>query len=170
MTLVSKSVGIWDDIVNPIYGCVVEITPDIIIGVVAIGTLGTQALPNKERNLSIRNQKVFKYWAQYKEISSKFKWIVLNLGHQQLILLSSQYCTWNISNRNQEREKVPSLENASTTPMGISGKGLQVHTITVKTIFMFWDKQGNIEHSHKCLLKDLMKLSVEYITSSCYRY
>ena len=89
----------------------------ICIGVVAIGTLGTQALPNKERNLSIRNQKVFKYWAQYKEISSKFKWIVLNLGHQQLILLSSQYCTWNISNRNQEREKVPSLENASTTPM-----------------------------------------------------
>ena len=88
-----------------------------VIGVVAIGTLGTQALPNKERNLSIRNQKVFKYWAQYKEISSKFKWIVLNLGHQQLILLSSQYCTWNISNRNQEREKVPSLENASTTPM-----------------------------------------------------
>ena len=87
------------------------------IGVVAIGTLGTQALPNKERNLSIRNQKVFKYWAQYKEISSKFKWIVLNLGHQQLILLSSQYCTWNISNRNQEQEKVPSLENASTTPM-----------------------------------------------------
>ena len=70
----------------------------------------------------------------------------------------------------QEREKVPSLENASTTPTGISGKGLQVHTITVKTIFMFWDKQGNIEHSHKCLLKDLMKLSVEYITSSCYRY
>ena len=87
------------------------------IGVVAIGTLGTQALPNKERNLSIRNQKVFKYWAQYKEISSKFKWIVLNLGHQQLILLSSQYCTWNISNRNQEQEKVPSLKNASTTPM-----------------------------------------------------
>merc|ERR1712131_456397 len=88
-----------------------------IIGVVAIGTLGTQALPNKERNLSIRNQKVFKYRAQYKEISSKFKWIVLNLGHQQLILLSSQYCTSNISNRNQEREEVPSLENASTTPM-----------------------------------------------------
>ena len=90
------------------------------IGVVAIGTLGTQALPNKERNLSIRNQKVFKYWAQYKEISSKFKWIVLNLGHQQLILLSSQYCTWNISNRSQEREKVPSLENASTTPMSMT--------------------------------------------------
>ena len=31
------------------------------IGVVAIGTLGTQALPDKERNLSTRNQKVFKY-------------------------------------------------------------------------------------------------------------
>ena len=31
------------------------------IGVDAIGTLGTQALPNKERNLSIRNQKVFNY-------------------------------------------------------------------------------------------------------------
>jgi len=31
------------------------------IGVVAIVTLGTQALPNKERNLSIRDQKVFKY-------------------------------------------------------------------------------------------------------------
>ena len=33
----------------------------MIIGVIAIGTLGTQALPNKERNLSIRNQKVLKY-------------------------------------------------------------------------------------------------------------
>ena len=98
-------------------------------GVVAIGTLGTQALPNKERNLSIRNQKVFKYWAQYKEISSKFKWIVLNLGHQQLILLSSQYCTWNISNRNQEREKVPSLENASTTPMGGCNLNLTVQNL-----------------------------------------
>ena len=31
------------------------------IGVVAIGTLGTQALPDKERNLSIRNQKVSKF-------------------------------------------------------------------------------------------------------------
>jgi len=31
------------------------------IGIVAIRTLGTQVLPNKERNLSIRNQKVFKY-------------------------------------------------------------------------------------------------------------
>ena len=29
MTLVCKSVGIWDGIVNPIYGCGVEITPDI---------------------------------------------------------------------------------------------------------------------------------------------
>ena len=27
----------------------------VTIGVVAIGTLGTQALPNKERKLSIRN-------------------------------------------------------------------------------------------------------------------
>ena len=33
----------------------------VTIGVVAIGTLGTQALPDKERNLSIRNQKVFMY-------------------------------------------------------------------------------------------------------------
>ena len=40
------------------------------IGVVAIGTLGTQALPDKERNLSTRNQKLFKYWSQYKKISS----------------------------------------------------------------------------------------------------
>ena len=31
------------------------------IGVVTIGTLGTWALPDKERNLSIRNQKVLKY-------------------------------------------------------------------------------------------------------------
>ena len=29
MTLVCKSVGLWDGIVNPIFGCGVEITPDI---------------------------------------------------------------------------------------------------------------------------------------------
>ena len=29
MTLVCKYIGIWDCIVNPIYGCGVEITPDI---------------------------------------------------------------------------------------------------------------------------------------------
>ena len=29
MTLVCKSVDIWDGSVNPIYGCGVEITPDI---------------------------------------------------------------------------------------------------------------------------------------------
>ena len=29
MTLVCKSVGIWDGIVNPIYGCGVKITPNI---------------------------------------------------------------------------------------------------------------------------------------------
>ena len=29
MTLVCKSVGIWDGIVNPIYGCGVEKNPDI---------------------------------------------------------------------------------------------------------------------------------------------
>ena len=29
MTLICKSVGIWDGIVNPIYGCGVEITQDI---------------------------------------------------------------------------------------------------------------------------------------------
>ena len=29
MTLVSKSVGIWDGIVNPIYGCKVRMTPGI---------------------------------------------------------------------------------------------------------------------------------------------
>ena len=29
MTHVFKSLGIWDGIVNPIYGCGVEITPDI---------------------------------------------------------------------------------------------------------------------------------------------
>ena len=29
MTLVCKSVGIWDDIVNPIYGCGVKMTTDI---------------------------------------------------------------------------------------------------------------------------------------------
>ena len=28
MTLVCKSVGIWDGIVNPIYGCGVKIAPD----------------------------------------------------------------------------------------------------------------------------------------------
>ena len=29
MTLVCKSLGIWDGIVNPIYGCGVKMTPDI---------------------------------------------------------------------------------------------------------------------------------------------
>ena len=29
MTLVCKSVSIWDDIVNPVYGWGVKITPDI---------------------------------------------------------------------------------------------------------------------------------------------
>ena len=29
MTLVYKSVGIWDGIVNPIYGCGVKMTSDI---------------------------------------------------------------------------------------------------------------------------------------------
>ena len=29
MTLVCKSVGIWDGIVNPIYGCGVRMAPDI---------------------------------------------------------------------------------------------------------------------------------------------
>ena len=29
MTLVCKSAGIWDGIVNPIFGCLVEIIPDI---------------------------------------------------------------------------------------------------------------------------------------------
>ena len=29
MTLVCKSVGIWDGIVNPIYGCGVKMAPDI---------------------------------------------------------------------------------------------------------------------------------------------
>ena len=29
MTLVCKSVDIWDGIVNPIYGCGVQMTPDI---------------------------------------------------------------------------------------------------------------------------------------------
>ena len=29
MTLVYKSVGFWDSIVNPIYGCGVKMTPDI---------------------------------------------------------------------------------------------------------------------------------------------
>ena len=33
----------------------------VTIGVVAIGTLGTWALPDKERNLSARNQKVLMY-------------------------------------------------------------------------------------------------------------
>ena len=31
MTYVCKSVGIWDDIVNPIYGCGVKMAPDINI-------------------------------------------------------------------------------------------------------------------------------------------
>ena len=31
------------------------------IGIAAIGALGTKAPPDKERNLSIRNQKVLKY-------------------------------------------------------------------------------------------------------------
>ena len=29
MTLVCKSVGIWDGIINPIYGCGAKIAPDI---------------------------------------------------------------------------------------------------------------------------------------------
>ena len=29
MTLVCKSLGIWDGIVNPIYGCGVKMAPDI---------------------------------------------------------------------------------------------------------------------------------------------
>ena len=29
MTLVCKSLGIWDGMVNPIYGCWVEMAPDI---------------------------------------------------------------------------------------------------------------------------------------------
>ena len=29
MTLSCKSIGIWDGIVNPIYGCGVKMTPDI---------------------------------------------------------------------------------------------------------------------------------------------
>ena len=29
MTLLCKSVGIWDGIVNPIYGCGVKMAPDI---------------------------------------------------------------------------------------------------------------------------------------------
>ena len=29
MTLVCKSVGVWDGIVNPIYGCRVKMAPDI---------------------------------------------------------------------------------------------------------------------------------------------
>ena len=40
--------------------------------------IGCQALPNKERNLFIRNQKIL-----CSIQGNKFKWIVLNLGHQE---------------------------------------------------------------------------------------
>ena len=29
MTLICKSVGIWNSIINPIYGCMVKMAPDI---------------------------------------------------------------------------------------------------------------------------------------------
>ena len=65
-----------------------------LIGVVAIGTLGTWALPDKERNLSIRNQKVLKYWAQYKDIRS---WC-LEGYHFQINACPCLLSSWNIPN------------------------------------------------------------------------
>ena len=66
----------------------------LCIGVVAIGTLGTWALPDKERNLSARNQKVFKYWAQCKEIRS---WC-LEGYHFQINACPCLLSSWNIPN------------------------------------------------------------------------
>ena len=48
MTLVCKSVGIWDGIVKPIYGCGVEITPDINPIYVGI----EMSFPDNSKNVS----------------------------------------------------------------------------------------------------------------------
>ena len=48
MTLVSKSVGIWDGIVNPIYGCGAKITPDINPIYVGLG----KSFPRDSKNIS----------------------------------------------------------------------------------------------------------------------
>ena len=42
---------------------IIQAETPLTIGVVAIGTMGTKVLPDKERNLSTRNQKVLKYRA-----------------------------------------------------------------------------------------------------------
>ena len=48
MTLVFKSLGIWDGIVNPIYECWVKITPDINPKNVRLG----RACPGDSKNIS----------------------------------------------------------------------------------------------------------------------
>ena len=48
MTLVCKYIGIWDGIVNPIYGCGVEITPDINPTYVGI----ERSFPEYSKNVS----------------------------------------------------------------------------------------------------------------------
>ena len=45
MTLVCKSVGIWDGIVNPIYGCGVKMAPDI-------NPIYTGSCPRNSKNVS----------------------------------------------------------------------------------------------------------------------
>ena len=84
-------------------------------------------IPDKERNLYTRNQKVFKYLAQYKKISSKFSLFcpALSSVHETFPAVSwchtlfapKVVCPKSCTKLYQEREKVPSLENASTTPM-----------------------------------------------------
>ena len=48
MTLVYKYVGIWDGIVNPIFGCGVEITSDINPIYVGLG----RSCPRDSKNVS----------------------------------------------------------------------------------------------------------------------
>ena len=48
MTLLCKSLGIWDGIVNPIYGCGVKITTDINPKNVGLG----RSCPGDSKNVS----------------------------------------------------------------------------------------------------------------------
>ena len=48
MTLVCKSVGIWDGIVNPIYGCGVKMVPDINLKYAEI----ERSCPRDSKNVS----------------------------------------------------------------------------------------------------------------------
>ena len=92
-SLFSINFGCWQCF-GVYYTYMIELMELNSIGVVAIGTLGTWALPDKERNLSIRNQKVLKYWAKYKEIRS---WC-LEGYHFQINACPCLLSSWNIPN------------------------------------------------------------------------